>query len=126
MHPPRRRDPKPGCDLPLKKNQMPLEAIHCFLRLLLLPATAEDPVKLHKTLILGAARFRECEFGGKQRSLPVQHFEISCRPSRVAQVGKAHGFLQVLDGIFLADPHLMESVRLSNLRYTGGTTTNLE
>src|SRR2546429_7183711 len=97
MHPPRRRDPKPGCDLPLKKNQMPLEAIHCFLRLLLLPATAEDPVKLHKTLVLGAARFRECEFGGKQRSLPVQHFEISCRPSRVdrksTRLNSSHGYI---------------------------------
>jgi hypothetical protein len=33
---------------------------------LLLPASAERPVKLHKTLVLGATRFREREFRGKQ------------------------------------------------------------
>src|SRR6266567_1262868 len=75
---------------------------------LLLPAAAERPVKLHKTLVLGAACLREREFSGKKRSLPIQHFEISCRTSLVTHFGKANGFLQVLDGILLANPHLME------------------
>src|SRR6266436_935199 len=77
-------------------------------RRLLLPASAEGPVKLHETLVLGAARLCKREFSRKERPLPVQHFEIRCRPSLVAQVGKAHGFLQVLDGVLLANPHLME------------------
>ena len=33
---------------------------------LLLPATAESPIKLHEVLELGAARLGECEFSGKE------------------------------------------------------------
>src|SRR6266403_220670 len=75
---------------------------------LLLPAAAKRPVKLHETLVLGAAGFREREFSGKQRPLAVQYFEISCRTSLVTHFGQPNGLLQVLDGIFLANPHLME------------------
>src|SRR5690242_15357545 len=75
---------------------------------LLLPASAERPIKLHKTLVLCAARLRERQFGRKQRPLAVQHFEIRRGTSLVAHFGQTHGFLQVLNGILLANPHLME------------------
>src|SRR4029077_2983597 len=54
---------------------------------LLLPATAERLVKLHETLILGAARSREREFGGKQRPLPVQDFQISGGATFITHIG---------------------------------------
>src|SRR5260370_31358637 len=73
-----------------------------------MPASAGGPVKLHETLVLGAARLCKREFSRKERPLPVQHFEIRCRPSLVEKVGEAHGFMQVLDGVLLANPHLME------------------
>jgi len=41
---------------------------------------AECPVKLHETLVLSAARLRECEFRGKERALAVQDFEIVVVP----------------------------------------------
>src|SRR5438445_8267929 len=75
---------------------------------LLRPASAECPVKLHETLVLGAARLREREFSGKQRPLAVQNFEIRCGASLIAHVGEPNGLLQVRDGIFLAHPHLMK------------------
>src|SRR4029077_13528140 len=75
---------------------------------LLLPTSAQSPVKLHETLILSAARLRECKFSGKKRPLPVQDFEISRGASPVTQVGKADGLLQVCDGILLANSDLME------------------
>ncbi len=84
------------------RQSMPL-----FLRLLP-PASAERPVKLHETLVLGAARLREREFSGKEGPLTVQHFEISCRTSLVAHGGQVDGLLQVRYGILLANPDLME------------------
>ena len=75
---------------------------------LLLPASAECPVKLHETLVFRAARLREREFSGKERPLAVQDFEIGGGASRVAQVGQTDGLLQVLDGILLANPDLVE------------------
>jgi hypothetical protein len=75
---------------------------------LVLPASAESSVKLHETLVLGAARLRECEFSGKERPLAVQDFEISGGASVVAHIGQADGLLQVLDGILLANSDLMK------------------
>ena len=74
----------------------------------MLPASAECPVELHKTLVLSAARLRECELSGKEGPLAIQDFEISGGASLVTHFGQANGFLQVLDGVFLADPDLME------------------
>src|SRR5580700_489623 len=82
---------------------------------LLLPASAEGAVKLHETLVLGAARFRECEFSGKEGPLTVQDFEISGGSSCVAHLGKADRFLQVLNGILLSKPYLMKFL-VSNQR----------
>src|SRR5260370_34400577 len=76
--------------------------------LLLLPASAEGPVKLHETLVLGAARPRECKFSGKQRPLAVQDLKISGGASAVAQIGQANGLPQIRDGVLLANPDLME------------------
>src|SRR5713226_10643945 len=75
---------------------------------LLLPASAECPVKLHETLVFGAARLCEREFGGKEGPLAVQDFEISGGASLVTHVGQANGFLQVLDGGLLANADLMK------------------
>src|SRR6267143_5770049 len=74
----------------------------------LLPASAECPVKLHKTLVLNATRFREGEFRGKERALAVQDFEISGGASLVTHFGQANGFLQVLDSVLLANSDLMQ------------------
>src|SRR6266705_3735110 len=79
-----------------------------FERHLLLPASAQSPVKLHETLVLGAARLREREFSGKERALTVQHFEISGGASLVAHGGQVDRLLQVRYGILLANPDLME------------------
>src|ERR1700687_2373751 len=75
---------------------------------LLLPASAECPVKLHETLVLSAARLRECEFRGKERALAVQDFEISGGASLVTHFGQPNGFLQVLDRVLLANSDLMQ------------------
>ncbi len=74
----------------------------------MLPATAERLVKLDEALVLGAARLRQCEFRGKERPLAIEDFEISGGASLVTHLGQANGFLQVLDGILLANPDLME------------------
>src|SRR5580700_9247632 len=50
-----------------------------FVPALLLPASAERPVKLHQTLVFGAARACECELSRKKRTLAVQNFEIGGR-----------------------------------------------
>jgi len=51
-----------------------------------LPATAQCPIKLHETLVFGAARAGESEFSGKQRPLAIQDFKVrggaSLAPSR--------------------------------------------
>ena len=75
---------------------------------MLLPASAECPVQLHETLVLGAARLREREFSGKERPLAVQDFEISSGASLVAHGGQVDGLLQVRYGILLANPDLMD------------------
>jgi hypothetical protein len=54
---------------------------------LLLPASAERSVELHKTLVLRAARLREREFSGKERPLAVQDFEIGRGTPLVPHVG---------------------------------------
>jgi hypothetical protein len=54
---------------------------------LLLPASAERAVELHKTLVLRAARLREREFSGKERPLAVQDFEIGRGTPLVPHVG---------------------------------------
>src|SRR5258708_7098796 len=64
-----------------------------FLQLLLLPASAERPVKLNETLVLRAARPREREFSRKQRPLAVQDFEIRGGAARITQVRQANRFL---------------------------------
>ncbi len=75
---------------------------------LLLPASAECPVQLHETLVLGAARLRQSEFRGKERPLAIENFEVSRGPALVTHGGEADGFLQVSNGILLANTDLME------------------
>ena len=65
-------------------------ACGCNVHRLLLPASAECPVKLHETLVLRAARLRECEFRGKEGSLSVQDFEIRGGAPLVTHIGQAN------------------------------------
>ena len=54
---------------------------------LLLPAAAKCPVELHQALILRTSRLGQHQFRGKERPLPVQHFQIRRGASPVAHDG---------------------------------------
>src|SRR5580704_1786956 len=74
---------------------------------LLLPAPAQRPVELHEAFVLVASRLRQCEFSGKERTLAVQHFQISCRAAAVTHIRKAYGLLQIRNRLFLPHANLM-------------------
>src|SRR5260370_1249235 len=65
-------------------------------RRLLLPASAEGPVKLPETLVLGAPRLCKLEVNRKHRPLPLQPLQIRYLPSLLAQLLNAPRFPQAL------------------------------
>ena len=70
-------------------------ALRQILSYLLLPASSEDPVELHKALELATSRLRESQFSGIERPLTIQNFEIGCRSSAITHLRKSNRFLQI-------------------------------
>jgi hypothetical protein len=55
----------------------------------LLPAAAQGPVEMDKTLVFVATRLGEGEFGGVERALAVEDFEVCGGAALIAHVGEA-------------------------------------
>lgn len=74
---------------------------------LLLPSATERLVELDQALIFVPSRLCQRQFGGKERPLPVENFEIRCDPTPVALERGIDGILQVLHRDLLFHSNLM-------------------